>query len=466
MAEYEEWDIDKVDEVLRLGSPTTKIPAYFVWFVTIAIWAVGIYAIYKAVLGELALLAIVFTSLAQVLSQVFNIVVIFSLLVLLVAIVGSYLLLYLIKVAARIVLLLILFVMPISIISLGVLLAALGAIMYAAILWIVGGMFLLFVIYKRARISLAGRAMQLSAQAILDEKGTLLAMFLAGIFGLFTFITLSFASMYVGDLVYSMTDNSDYGMYAAFIVFFLGSWSIGFFNYLMNATVARIIHDWYRSPKKDVASFSKGLKKALKVQGGIALYALLMVTFRFIVEYLRGRRREKSLVAVVAAAVAEVAESIIRLITIYAIPAMVIRETGFKSGIKDSFSKLKDLFIETLAGSYGFGYVLAIFGFIIMIFYGAVGYILGVYVIYPFIVNYIPSIVSSVVGLISGLGFIFIGLIPTIIIFNALGIAFITILYEFGLDIEFRKKGIMLPYRLPEDIRMEFEKVLASRGIV
>ena len=459
-------NIDEVDSIVRLGNPSSKIPAYIAWLITVAVWAIGAYGLYQAILGNLAIISVLIAGLSAFISKAYVFLALYGILILLVAIVGSFLLLYLVKIAARVVLYIVFAIMPLILIGTGALFLIMGSVVGGLISIITGIFAYGILLFYRKRLSLAGRAMQLSAQAILDEKGTILAMVIASIFGMVTFVMLSFASTYVGDYVYAYTSNSDYGIYAGIITFFLGSWSIAFVSYLMNGTVAGIVHDWYRSPNVDVASFNKGLKRALKVQGGIALYALLMVTLRFIVEYLRGRARKSGgLGDLVAAGMASLITDIIKLITIYAIPAMVIRETGFKDGIKDSYHKLKDLFIETLASSFGFGFVIAIFGIIITVFYGAVGYLIGAYVIFPIATAYLIPGTSFLIGIISAISFILIGLIPTILIFNALGIAFTTILYEFGLDIEFSEKGIMLPRRLPEDIEREFKEVLAAKGI-
>ncbi|MGQ4892128.1 MAG: hypothetical protein ACP6IP_06530 [Candidatus Njordarchaeia archaeon] len=462
----ESMKIDEVDSIIRLGNPSSKIPAYLAWLITLAIWAVGSYGLYQALLGNLAIIGVLMASLAAFISKAYMFLILYGVLILLVAIIGSFILLYLVKVAARVVLYIVFAIMPLILIGSGALFLYMGST-YGGLISIITGLFAFTILlFYRNRLSLAGRAMQLSAQAILDEKGTILAMFIASIFGMATFVMLSFASTYIGDYVYFYTRNSDYGVYAGAVTFFLGSWSIAFVSYLMNGTVAGIVHDWYRSPHVDVASFGKGLKRALKVQGGIALYALLMVTLRFIVEYLKSKARKSGALAdVVAAGVASLLSDIIKLLTIYAIPAMVVRETGFKEGVKDSYHKLKDLFIETLASSFGFGFVIAIFGIIITVFYGVVGYLIGAYVIFPIATAYLIPGTPLLVGIVSAISFILIGLIPTILIFNTLGIAFTTILYEFGLDIEFSKKGISLPRRLPEDIEREFKETLAAKGI-
>ena len=398
-------------------------------------------------------------------SKNFQLVVAFFALVFITAVVGSFILLYLIRKAAKIMLYFILLLIPISLIALGMYLVTIQPVVGAAIL-IPGFIFLVLFFYFRRRIALAGRAMQLSAQALLDEKETIFATFFSALFAMITFFFLTLTSVYVADIVFKSTNNRNYAIASAFIVFFLGSWSTAFVSYLMEGAIAGIVHDWYRSPQVDVATFGRGLRRALKVQGGIAIYALLMVTLRFIVEYLRSQaRRGKSIVTAAAAAIAEIARGIIQFITIYAIPAMVIRQTGFKNGVKDSWSKLKDLFIETIAANFGFGFVTAIFTILMIFFYGGIGYYIGIFVLHPIVTTTIGPIPQNAVGIISAIGFLVIGLIPTILIFHTLGIAFTTILYEFGLDIEFARKGIVLPKRLPEDIEKEFREILAQRGV-
>ncbi len=462
----EEIPIEEVDEIIKLGQPTSNIFAYLAWLVTAFVWAIGIYGLYQVILGNIALISVRMTGISTIISKIFPLIILYSIMILLVAIIGSFLLLHLVRIAARIVLFLIFIVIPVSLITMGGFLFFVNLIYPGLISIVIGVIGLLLLIFFRKRLSLAGRAMQLSAQAVLDEKGTILAMFIASIFGMLTFLFLSLASTYIGNMVYVYTNNSDYGLIAGGVTFFLGSWSIAFVSYLMNGTISGIVHDWYRSPNIDVASFKKGLKRALNVQGGIALYALLMVTLRFIVEYSRSRARKSGALAqAIIAGVIGLMSDIIKFITIYSIPAMVIRETGFKEGVKDSWNKLKQLFIETLASSFGFGYVIAVFGILITIFYGALGYIIGAYVIFPIVTSYV-IVNPFIVGVLSSVSFILIGLIPTILIFNTLGVAFITILYEFGLDIEYSQKGIRLPRRLPGDIEREFKEILASRGVI
>ncbi len=458
--------IDEVDELLKLGEPSSSIPAYIAWFATLLVYGFGIIGLINVINGKAILLAALITGLAALISQTYLILIIYGALVFTVTVIGSILLLYLVRKAAKFVLYLVFIIIPIVMIGLGLLLlpySSLGGLISIGM----GAFYLLLLVFYRKRIALAGRAMQLSAQAILDEKGSILAMFISSIFGMLTFVFLIFASSYVGDLVYYATNNQDYGALAGFIIFFLGSWSVSFVAYLMEGTIAGIVHDWYRSPNVDVASFGKGLKRALKVQGGIALYALLMVTLRFIVEYLKSQARKSgSIGAEVAAAVIDLLRGIIQFITIYTIPALVIRQTNFKAAVKDSWSKLKDLFIETLAGTFGFGYVMFFFTLIMIIFYGAIGYFIGVYVLHPIITSmYITSLDTMSVGIVSGVSFVVIGIIPTALIFNTLNITFKTILYEFGLDIEFSRKGITLPKRLPSDIEEEFMEILATKGI-
>ncbi|MEX2690527.1 MAG: hypothetical protein Q6351_009435, partial [Candidatus Njordarchaeum guaymaensis] len=92
------------------------------------------------------------------------------------------------------------------------------------------------------------------------------------------------------------------------------------------------------------------------------------------------------------------------------------------------------------------------------------GYLVGAYLLYPILAADFVGLTPVAVGVTSALGTLLIGLIPTILIFRTVSIAFNGILYEFGLDLEFANKGITLPSRLPDKIKQDFLAILEEKG--
>ncbi|MHA1664264.1 MAG: hypothetical protein ACTSVW_00305 [Candidatus Njordarchaeales archaeon] len=455
--------IEEVDKVLHIGNPPSGVPAYIVYFLTLAILVVGFYRLALLIGGNWGAIQFILSMFGGTVVPYANIILTFILVIFALAILGAFIFLVLIRKTAKHFLYFIMLMFPILSIGFGVLLFVLiQDVTYGLVFVGLGVLGLLFFFLVRRKIELAGELLQLSAKAVLDEKGALLATSLSVIISSIVAIATLLTGLYVVELVTGYISN-EWLPVVFLAVMFLGSWGSGFIVYLFDGAIIGIIHDWYRSPEVDVASFGRGLKRALDVKGGIATFALLMATLRLLTEQAK-KGREKSFIGALIAFIAGVAYELVRFLTYYTLPAMVIRKTNFTEGIKDSMNKLKDLFVETLISYFGFGKVLALLGFIVMIFYAGSGYLVGAYLLYPILAADFVGLTPVAIGVTSALGTLLIGLIPTILIFRTVSIAFNGILYEFGLDLEFANKGITLPSRLPDKIKQDFLTILEEKG--
>ncbi|MEX0567699.1 MAG: hypothetical protein Q6363_000875, partial [Candidatus Njordarchaeota archaeon] len=251
------------------------------------------------------------------------------------------------------------------------------------------------------------------------------------------------------------------------VIFFLGLWANLFLDTFFSAAIVRIVHDWYRSPEVDVASFKKGIKEAWEVAGNLAKYALVFALLSLLIQmaksYAKKGRGAGAIAAKFVAWILQLTEDVLKFLGFYMIPAMVIRKTGFRKSLEDSIHKLRDLFIETLAGMFGFEIVLGIIAFIVSTIFGVLGYFVGIYVFSPLFG--IPTGAEFVAGIISAFAFFFLSLIPIGIATSAVSVSWKTILYEYGLDIEYAMQGTFLPARLPGDVREMFRETLEKKGV-
>ncbi len=453
--------IEEVDEKLKLGSPPSKVPAIIAWIVVIFFWVSGTgIAIYYIILNfnlVVSILALLGVGI-QAISNYSSLIITYVLIMLAVVLAAIIFLLLMIRKFAREVLLIIILLAIGFYFVLGVIMLLVRSI--AGVLPIViGGVLLLIFLKYRRRISLLGSLMELSANTIIQEKGTISANIIASILGSYTFVTVSITSFFIYNYVakFNLPDWID--VLIGFAVFLLGLWATTFIVTLFNATIVGITHDWYRSPHVDVASFRKGLKRALTVQGGIAVYAFVMSVLRVLIEYAKQRG---GIARGIVVAILRITEEIVRFLTFYIIPAMVIRVVGFKDGLKDSVHKLRDLLIETIVTRFAFGFVMFVFAFIYTIVLGAIGYVIGAYIITPI---FLAGISPVLVGVVSGVIYMIVGIVPASIIFSTLSVVLTTLIYEFGLDIEFAQKGETLPRRLPREVETEFLKILEERGL-
>lgn len=454
-------DIQEVDKKLHIGSLPYKFPAYVAWFITFFIWAAGVIGFIKAISGELLVLAWFLTLIAgTIVFPHLTIIIIYLVLAIAAITFVSLLVILLINKIAREVLIFILLLVVLSQFALGGIMVYYG-ISYGVIPIIIGAVLLIIFLMYLNRIKFTGRLIELSAAAILREKSSLGASFISIILEGLTLIASLLASSFLGELAYNYTQDARIGGAVGIIVLFLGFWSVTYLDTVFDAVIVGLTHDWYRSPGVDIASFPRALKRALRVQGGLAVYSFLMSLLRFATEQ---AKRKKGISARIIASILGITEDLVRFLTFYVVPAMVIRQTNFKNSLKDSIHKLKDLFIETLVAHFGFGWISAIFGFVLVLLYGAVGYLIGAYIFTPiYLVGY--NISSTVVGIISAIIYVILGIIPAYVIFESLSVAFNTMLYEFGLDIEFAERGEKLPRNLPPDVEKEFIEILRSKGI-
>ncbi|NIQ04169.1 MAG: CTL/SLC44 family protein [Candidatus Korarchaeota archaeon] len=454
--------IEEVNSALEFKErPPSRMWGIILWLITFVFWGVGLYVIVSALLHvETGAIALIGSLVLPVISENIQFIVIVASLLALISLIGGFFLLKLIHKGAREVTLLVFGGLPILFLILGVIVFVLTETFVPSLIFIAigGGGIVLFIVFKE-RLEIVGRALELSAEAIVDEPGQLLATFISAILGFWTAISWALTLAAVWGWMTPLVADTRILYVIEIVLSFFGFWILMFQKYFWDAVIVGIVHNWYRSPSVDVASFGRSFSRASHVMGGIVSFAFVMSILRALVAT---ARKGKGLSARIIAGMLGIAASIIRFLGFFALPAIVIRNTGFKKGFKDSVNKLRDLFIEVLASAFGFGLVLAVFALIISIFYGGIGYFLGAY----FFATILGGVTAPnvLLGLVSAIGFWIIGLIPTSLIFSTLTTTFNTILYEFGVDLEFGEQGIELPKRLPEELKNYFTEKLKEEG--
>jgi len=181
--------IEEVDEKLKLGSPPSKVPAIIAWIVVIFFWVSGTgIAIYYIILNfnlVVSILALLGVGI-QAISNYSSLIITYVLIMLAVVLAAIIFLLLMIRKFAREVLLIIILLAIGFYFVLGVIMLLVRSI--AGVLPIViGGVLLLIFLKYRRRISLLGSLMELSANTIIQEKGTISANIIASILGSYAF---------------------------------------------------------------------------------------------------------------------------------------------------------------------------------------------------------------------------------------------------------------------------------------
>lgn len=465
--------IEEVDKILEIGETPSKSLSYVVLIFMLLFWVSGGYIIGTILWGVRA-------EMAEIVSTVFDIIlqtkiIMFLVIGFAVMILGAFLYLYLIYKLARELLMAFFLLMGIGALLVGILIIYLGGqytgTLIMGVIFTGLGLFVLimFAIFRR-RISLAGRMIELSAKAVIDEKGILSIIIIKSIIVAWTTITWIISLAIWPYSIYALLYPNEHAALIAAIfgifLFFMGLWVLTFLDTFFSAAIVRIVHDWYRSPEVDVASLKKGIKKAWEVSGAIAKYALVFALLSFLIHmaksYARKGRGAGAIAAKIVLWVLKITEDILKFLGFYMIPAMVIRKAGFRKALEDSVHKLRDLFIETLAGSFAFGFIIGFISFLVASAFGVMGYFIGYYVFSPMF----TTLTAFSVGIITGIAFFILGLIPVGLVSSAVSVAWKTVLYEYGLDIEFGMKGVFLPMRLPEDVKEEFARMLSEKGVV
>lgn len=469
-------NIEEVDKILALEEvPPSKGLAYFMWAVILFFWIYGGAMIAISIASVWDIITTIFSGISETLLKYSPIII------------GGLAVLFLLMLVSAILYLKILHkiareLLHVFYIGLGLILLLLGgavvviggsdALVGGVILLVIGlGVLLLYAVFRQ-RIDLAGRMIEVSAKAVNDEKGAILAVIIKAIVVFWTSITWAItlytgiAYTYLATLGMSESTQNAILAVVSIVLLFLGIWSLYYLDLFFNAVIVRIIHDWYRSPQVDVASLKKGLAKAFEVSGSLAKFAIVYATLYLLIQMARSYAAKGKgagrIAAAIVARILDITEDVIRFLGFYAVPAIVIRKAGFKDAFKDSIHKLRDLFIETLAGSFAFGLVTGFIAFLSASLIGGLGFLLGYLVFSPLfnLTNY-----ALIIGVASGVAFFIIAMIPIGFATTAVSIAWKTMLYEYGLDIEFAMKGIYLPSRLPEDLKAKFSEILAQKGI-
>lgn len=444
--------INEVNAALEFKEhPPSKSLGTALWLLTLFFWGFGFYILFSLLMGVGSLPT---GPLNAFLTPTVLLVIIT---VAFVSFVGGFVLLKLIHKAAKEVTLAVFSGIPLLLIiggAVGFFYLRVWILLIFAVIGVVG--LVLFFIFKE-KLEVVGRTIELSAESIVTEPGQLLATFLSALFGFLTLLGWGATMAGVWFWILPGLDTRVLAVIEA-VLFFLGVWTLMFQKYFWDAVVVGIAHNWYRSPKVDVASFTQGVDRAVKTMGGVASFAFVMSIFRALIA---AARRRGGIAGSILATLLGIAHGLVKFIGFFALPAIVIRNTSFKKGFMDSVEKLRDFFVEVLASSFGFSLVLGVFALIISIFYGGVGYFVGIFLFDPLITT---TLSSFFVGLTSAFGFWIVGLIPTALIFSTLGTTFKTILYEFGIDLEYAEQEQTLPKRLPSDIKEHFTEKIKEQG--
>ena len=464
--------IEEVDSILLAGEEMpSKTLGYIVLAFTLFFWATGAFILALAI-------AVAWQQAGAIISAVVSTLFRWDVMAIMAGIFGFMILvaftyLLLIRKFARELLMALYLILGLGLIISGTFILSIGAqyvgaVLIGGLLTLVGVIIIILFFMFKERISLAGRMIELSAEAVMDEKGILALIILKAIVIAWTIVSWFISLFYWAIIVYGVAPQ-EYNILSAgltlLVMFFMGLWTVMFWDAFFSAAIVRIVHDWYRSPEVDVASAKKGLSKAWEVSGLLAKYALVFAILSFIIYIARSSaEKERGVGAALARFVAwivGITEDLLRFLGFYMIPAMVIRKLGFKDSLKDSVHKLRDLFVETIAGMYGFGIVLGFIAFITASIMGAVGYFIGVMVIAGML-----GVDPFVAGIAMGVGFFVLSFIPMGLVISAVSVAWRTMLYEYGLDIEFSAKGVVLPSRLPEDVKAAFAEAIEKRKAV
>ncbi len=469
----EPMSIEEVDKILEIGEEPSKTLSYIVMSIMLFFWASGIYVIYILVSATGKEVWKYLKTVADLLSE--TSVLMYISIAFILMIVAAFLYLFLVYKLGKELLMAFFALLGIGAIVLGglmiYLLGEYSDAVYSGIIAIAIGLIvlILFMIFRR-RIALAGRMIELSAKAVIDEKGILSIIIVKALIITWTTIAWILSLSYWSYDIYKLNPFGGSTILvigvSVLIMFFMGLWVLTFLDAFFNAAIVRIVHDWYRSPEKDVASFGKGIKKAWGVSGAIAKYAFFFASLSFLIHlarsYARRGRGAGATAARIVTWVLGITEDLLKFFGFYMIPAMVIRKAGFKKALSDSVHKLRDLFVETLAGSFAFGFVIGFIAFLVASTFGIIGYFVGVYVFSSMVTI---GLSKSTIGLVTAVAFFILGLIPVGLVSSAISVSWKTILYEYGLDIEFGMKGVFLPARLPPDVKEVFAQLLAEKGV-
>jgi len=313
---------------------------------------------------------------------------------------------------------------PVVLLFIGALSFLIGVFILAIVFVALGALFLFLVIRWKDRIRLAGSLIELSAKAVSDEPEIIGVSMIFSIFAFTSAIVGIAGTIWIYYVSSSYFDSETIGGILAFLYDLVYAWVVYAAMYFSNGIIVAIVDDWYRSPSKDQAWLAKGTKRVLKSVNPIIKLGFVMALLDTVARYARNIRMEqakKNPVLIVALIFFKIASALAyglaQFVTFFALPAMIIE--------------------------------------------GVSGYLVGMFILVPILG--ISEDLMVVAGILTAIGFLVFGFIPAYVMVRPLQVAYKTLLYEYALD---REHGFALPSRIPEEIKEEFEAIIAKPPLV
>ncbi|MHA1581180.1 MAG: glycerophosphoryl diester phosphodiesterase membrane domain-containing protein [Candidatus Baldrarchaeia archaeon] len=357
---------------------------------------------------------------------------------------------------------------PVVLLFIGALSFLIGVFILAIVFVALGALFLFLVFRWKDRIRLAGSLIELSAKAVSDEPEIIGVSMIFSIFAFISAIAGIAGTIWIYYVSSSYFDSQTIGGILAFLYDLVYAWVVYAAMYFSNGIIVAIVDDWYKSPSKDQAWLAKGTKRVLKSVNPIIKLGFVMALLDTVARYARNIRMEqakKNPVLIVALIFFKIASALAyglaQFVTFFALPAMIIEGKGFKDSVKRSWDLIKKHFVDIIIYASGVGGVYMFFIFIMILLYGVSGYLVGMFILVPILG--ISEDLMVVAGILTAVGFLIFGFIPAYVMVRPLQVAYKTLLYEYALD---REHGFALPSRIPEEIKEEFEAIIAKPPLV
>jgi len=446
-------------------------PVISLIFAMIVLYGVGLYAIVSVLLQNPLAVAIVLQFLGAMWTTIVSYSKLIAALILSLILITIGLMIFILKLIAKIgkeVTTVLFYSGPVILLFIGALSFLIGVFILAIVFVALGALFLFLVIRWKDRTRLAGSLIELSAKAVSDEPEIIGVSMIFSIFAFISAIIGIAGTIWIYYVSSSYFDSETIGGILAFLYDLVYAWVVYAAMYFSNGIIVAIVDDWYRSPSKDQAWLAKGTKRVLKSVNPIIKLGFVMALLDTVARYARNIRMEqakKNPVLIVALIFFKIASALAyglaQFVTFFALPAMIIEGKGFKDSIKRSWDLIKNHFIDIIIYVSGVSGVYMFFIFIMILLYGVSGYLVGMFILVPILG--ISEDLMVVAGILTAIGFLVFGFIPAYVMVRPLQVAYKTLLYEYALD---REHGFALPSRIPEEIKEEFEAIIAKPPLV
>jgi len=433
----------------------------------IILYGVGLYAIVSVLLQNPLAVAIVLQFLGAMWTTIVSYSKLIAALILSLILITIGLMIFILKLIAKIgkeVTTVLFYSGPVVLLFIGVLSFLIGVFILAIVFVALGALFLFLVFRWKDRIRLAGSLIELSAKAVSDEPEVIGVSMIFSIFAFISAIVGIAGTIWIYYVSSSYFDSETIGGILAFLYDLVYAWVVYAAMYFSNGIIVAIVDDWYRSPSEDQAWLARGTKRVLRFVNPIVKLGFVMALLDTVARYARNIRIErvkKNPVLIVALIFFKIASALAyglaQFVTFFALPAMIIEGKGFKDSIKRSWDLIKKHFIDVIIYASGVGGVYMFFIFIMILLYGVSGYLVGMFILVPILG--ISEDLMVVTGILTAIGFLIFGFIPAYVMVRPLQVAYKTLLYEYALD---REHGFALPSRIPEEIKEEFEAIIAK----